>query len=130
MIWCYEIVFGVVRVTPDQFFEFRVSSTIGATPSSCISAITPAELDHYFSLKESSVYGISSRFLSLTRTLPSFKKSLHRIDLTDLLADAWLLDCFIFHLNCVYSLFCVIIRAASAALLYLPVLHLYGEMAK
>jgi len=35
------------------------------------------------------------------RTLPSFKKSLHRIDLTDLLADAWLLDCFVFHFNCV-----------------------------
>ena len=27
LIWCYKIVFGMVRVTPDQFFQFRVSST-------------------------------------------------------------------------------------------------------
>ena len=76
---------------PDQFIGWALP---GTTLSSCISAITPAGLDHYFSLKESPIRGINSRFLSLTlevRTLPSFKKSLHRIDLTYLLADAWLL---------------------------------------
>jgi len=44
LILCYNIVFGMVRVIPDQFFQFRVSST-GATRSSSISAITPTGLD-------------------------------------------------------------------------------------
>ena len=61
------------------------------------------------------------------RTLSSFKKSFLRIGLTGLLADAWLLDCFIVQFNCVCDslpIFCQLLEQIRAAFMYLPVLHL------
>ena len=55
-----------------------------ATLSSCISAIIPAGLD-YHSLLNGHQHKVS---IIDFRTLSSFKKSLQRIDLIDLLADA------------------------------------------
>ena len=66
LIWCFEIVFDTVRVTPDQFFEFRVRSTSSHPFKLYLSAITPVGLDHYSLLKGSSTYGMNYQFLSLT----------------------------------------------------------------
>ena len=101
--------FGVIklylRVIHDQFFEFRVSSTSGH-PFKLYKRYNSCRIRSLFSTER--VTNIWNKLpVSITdfRTLSSFKKSLHMIDLTDLLADGWLLDCFVSRFNYV-CLFC------------------------
>jgi len=87
LIWCYQIVFGMVRLNPDQLFEFRVSSTRGHPFKQYM---------HYNSCRIRSLF-FTERVISVCNNLPvsitdfrtmsSFKKSLDRIDLTDLLSE-------------------------------------------
>ena len=127
--------FGVIklylRVIHDQFFEFRVSSTSGY-PFKLYKRYNSCRIRSLFSTER--VTNIWNKLpVSITdfRTLSSFKKSLHVIDLTDLLADGWLLDCFVSRFNYV-CLFCFYfvsaIRALSAGLLYLPVSHFFCQV--
>jgi len=90
LICCYKTVFGTVRVTRDQFFEFRVSSLPAATISSCIRLCYNSCSIRSFFFTERVVNIWNKLPVSIVdfRTLPSFKKSFHRIDMTDLLGDA------------------------------------------
>jgi len=88
LIWCYKIVFGMVRVTPDQFFEFRVSSPRGH-PFKLYKRCNFCRIRSlFFTERVINIWNKLPVSIIDFRTLSSFKKSLHRIDLTDLLADA------------------------------------------
>ena len=117
LIWCYQIVFSLVCLNCDDFFEYCPVSTMRRHPYKLYKKHCNSNVRrNYFSNKMINVWNSLPLTVNFS-TLHSFKYSTERVDFKQFLICNQHVACFI----CV-CLICFYLRAAVSIVFYLAVL--------
>ena len=82
LIWCYKILFGYVKICPSNFFEFRLSSARGHAYKLFKQYCSNTTRSVFFAERVINVWNSLPPDIVDFRTLKSFTRSIHTVDLS------------------------------------------------